>query len=178
MKKSWIIIIIVFLLATNLSLLATLIFSQKKDNTFNQKQVENRFNEKFGLRRPNNLSFTEEIAKELNMSPKQFKQLDALSQEFHESKRGLGRQINEMKHKYFSHLENKNVNEVYLNNLADSIGKLYTYKMQLDFNHYQNIKSICTPAQIEKFDSLGKNYIHKKRMRNSHRRHMNSVHNN
>lgn len=154
MKKSWIIIIIVFLLASNLALLATLIFSKNDNNISKEIWKENRIN------KPHDLSFTAAIAKELNMSPEQVEQLKSLSNKFHDNKKELGRQMADIKHSYFSHLATESPDETYLKNLADSLGKLLAEKMLLDFNHYQNIKSICTPEQVEKFDSLGKNHIH------------------
>lgn len=178
MKKSWIILIIVFLLTTNVALLATLIISQNDNRSLNDRRFDGRINNITGLGRHQNDSFMEEIAEELEMSPKQLEQLNALSQEFHESKRGFGRRMNEMKHQYFIHILFNNPDEDLLNNLADSLGKLYAYRIQLDYNHYQNIKSICTPEQIEKFDSLGKHHIHKRQMRNSRGCHMNSNRNN
>ncbi len=160
MKKNWIIIVIIFLLASNLTLLATLLLSRDT----NDKKIE--------LPRNNGMKFQDDdkkdvgspfedyLAKDLNMTPEQVKQLKDLSFDFHQTRKDLMMKMGNVKREYFTHLAIDKPDGVYLRNLADSLGRLLADKMLLEFNHYNNIKSICSPEQAQKLDSLSKYHIH------------------
>jgi Spy/CpxP family protein refolding chaperone len=171
MKKSWIIIIIIFLLASNLALLATLILSRDTCDT----RIELSKNNGPGPM-PNNKKnagspFEDYLARDLNMTPGQVQQLKSFSAEFHQSKRDLIKKMGNVKREYFTHLAIDKPDETYLKNLADSLGRLLADKMLLEFNHYNNIKSVCTPEQAKKLDSLSKNHIHHRDRLDFKRRH-------
>ncbi|MBN1118295.1 MAG: periplasmic heavy metal sensor [Bacteroidales bacterium] len=170
MKRNWIYITIIFLLTANLALLATSLILKNRDKTIVEGTRET----------PGRLgsyhqegSFENHLAKHLEMTPEQIEQLEALGDEFHNNKKDLGRAMYSLKKEYFDALANDNPDEDYLRNLADSIGAIHVKLMIEDHNHYKDIRSVCSPVQARKMDSLGKEYMHKHKLKNDgyHRRH-------
>jgi periplasmic protein CpxP/Spy len=157
MKKNWIIILVVFLLAANAALLATLLLSRHAD------RVTYRFHDKRFINDPEHRqgNFEMHIAEQLEMNEQQREQLRNCSMKFHDQKDTLESKILSINDKYFLALSDDATNTRLLETLADSIGILHTSMMKLDFEHYKDIKSICTPDQAVKFDSLGRVHMSK-----------------
>jgi Spy/CpxP family protein refolding chaperone len=157
MKKNWITILIIFLLAANLSLFITIVVRDKcNTNFFDKKFLEHRGMHFNG---DNQGNFEMQIAGKLNMSDKQKEQLKNLSSVFHKNKQELNDRINGIREKYFENLATNKPDNALLEELADSLGMLHARMIKLDHNHYQNLKSICTPEQAQKLDSLGRIHI-------------------
>jgi len=166
MKRNWIYITIIFLLAANLALLATSLIVKNRTNVTSE-----------AFKRPRDYNhksnFEDHLAKQLEMTPEQIDQLNVLGHDFHMKKRDLGYTLFSLKKEYFDALANDNPDEEYLKNLADSIGAIHAQLMIEDHNHYKDIRSVCSPVQARKMDSLGKEYMQKHKLKNEgfHRRH-------
>jgi Spy/CpxP family protein refolding chaperone len=161
MKKNWIIAIIIFLLVSNLALITTLLVKQRKsaatvDLMNNKYNKEVRFSDK-----QRGGVFEDKLARDLGLSDDQLEELRSMRIKFHQQKRELKRNMNQLKQEYFTQLAVKNPDENLLKELADSLGNSLVKIILLEHNHYQSIKSICTPEQANKLDSLGKHHIHK-----------------
>lgn len=156
MKKNWIIIIIIFLLATNAALMSTLIIKNNKNDTVNIREQRPRLNSSARTSR-----FEQQIAEELNLDVQQKNQLKYLSEEFHQTRRKQFEEMGNLKKKYFTSLT-EDYPEAKLKNFADSLGKVHAEMMLLDYQHYRNIRSICTKEQAQIFDSLGNKHISNK----------------
>lgn len=171
MKKNWIIAIIIFLLVSNLALITTLLVKQRRfdatvDLVNTRPFKEARIGDKQRGRR-----FEEKLAHDLELSDNQLEKLRSMGVKFHHQKRELKRTINLLKHEYFTQLAVKNPDEDLLKELADSLGNSLVKIILLEHNHYQSIKSICTPEQASKLDSLGKKHMHKYKNKEYQRRH-------
>ncbi len=161
MKKKWIIIIIIFLLAANAALISTLVINNNANSpsSIEPKELINR-------KTPG--GFERHIAEELKLNEQQRSQLKEFSKEFHESRFEHFEKIAQIKKMYFTSLTSEKT-ETELKELADSLGKIHAEMMLLDYQHYKNIRSICTKEQAMVFDSLGnKRIINRElRMKNS-----------
>lgn len=171
MKKNWITIIIIFLLASNLALLATLLLSKDSYDTKIELPQNNGKGFLANSKKNAGSPFEDYLAKDLNMTQGQTQQFKSFSSDFHHNKKELMKKMGDVKREYFTHLAIDKPDEAYLKSLADSLGRLLADKMLLEFNHYNNIKSICTPQQAKKLDSLSKNHIHHKDQGDFERRH-------
>ncbi|MBN2486062.1 MAG: hypothetical protein JXB34_08820 [Bacteroidales bacterium] len=159
MKKNWLTIIVIFLLAANIALLLTLLL--RKDISAPDSQDPFRKNKSghFFNNRANR--FDEHIAEELKFNDKQREQLGLIASGFHHEKFSVIEKIKTVKGTYLENLATESANSGLLSELADSLGTLHATLIKLDHEFYKNIKSICTAEQAHKFDSLGKVHINK-----------------
>ena len=155
MKKNWITITVLFLLATNIALVLILLISNNSKNKFdgNRNHIPHKQYERRSAK------FQMHLAEELNMTKEQKEKLSVLGMNFHNQKRELNKNLRILKTEYFVKIAEEKPDETELIRLADSIGNIHVSMMILDHKHYQNIKSICTKQQAKKLDSLGKNLI-------------------
>lgn len=170
MKKNWIIGIIIFLLASNLTLIATLLIKQNRINSADKLVNNKPFRENRQNDRRDERKFEEMLAGDLKLSDDQVDKLHSLGTDFHHKRKELKRVMDQLKHEYFTQLAVNNPDEEMLHELADSLGNLLAKVVLLEYNHYQDIKSICTPEQAHKLDSLGKLHIHKYKNKGYQRR--------
>lgn len=174
MKKVWFSIIIIFLLTANAALLITLLVkNNNSDNISFRKTLENK--EYRSFRNPGR--FEIEIADKLGLNQDQREKLQSYSSEFHDQKTELKKQIIDIKGKYFEGISTSNTDPVVLSELADSLGALHSAMIKLDFQHYKNVKSVCTKEQAIRLDSLGKLHmdnIRGENCQNDGRRHKHS----
>lgn len=174
MKNKWIIIIIVFLLAANAALISTLIIN----NNVNTAKSTSEPKERYDRKTPG--GFERHITEELKFNVQQRTQLEEFSKEFHESRFEHFEKIAHLKKMYFTSLTTEKT-ETELKELADNLGKIHAQMMLLDYQHYKNIRSICTKEQAQAFDSLGNKYItnrelHIKNSRYGRRHHKSGKH--
>ncbi len=163
MKKNWIIITLFFLLAVNAAFLATLIIQKSRISSQIEFNAQNNERPMFKNRWNNyhKLRFEDQLILELGMDKEQAQQLKDLSVEFHSNKKLLNQRMFELKREYTHAVLIGEADELYLDELADSLGHLLTKKILLDFKHCENIKSICRPEQAQKLDSLGRIHMHR-----------------
>lgn len=157
MKKNWIIILIIFLLVTNAALVSTLIISHKKQDSHGagipgkNKDISERRKQRF----------EQSVSEKLSFSEKQREHLREFSDDFTEEKHTYYRKMSKLKQQYFEELTSGK-SEYELRAFADSLGNIHAHMMFLDYQHYQNIRSICNEEQAMKFDSLGRHHLSKR----------------
>lgn len=154
MKKNWIIILIIFLLVTNAALISTMLIS--RNNQDDDKPGISGNSKNLSERRK--LRFEQSVSEKLNFNEEQREYLRKFSDEFTEEKHAYFRKMSQLKQQYFKELTSGK-SEFELRELADSLGNIHAHMMFLDYQHYQNIRSICNEEQAIKFDSLGKHHI-------------------
>jgi Spy/CpxP family protein refolding chaperone len=99
------------------------------------------------------------LQKEVGFSQAQLDQYQALRTEQRKNIKPLFDKIRRSKENFYELLYNENAPDSALNNDADSIAQT---QKQLDlqmYSHFQNIRKICTPQQVDKFDSSIKKVI-------------------
>ncbi len=153
MKKNWLLIVVLFLLSVNLALVTTLLirgYNSEKENEFRFRK---------GERCNRHMSFEEHLAVELSLSKDQCQRIKDFSSDFMEKKSFCRSQLDSIRDIYYSQLSKENPDTIILHHLANKLGKIKGDMILLDYQHYRNIRSICTPQQAIKFDSLGKIFL-------------------
>lgn len=157
MKKNWVIIIILFLLAANAALFSTLILSNKKADT-------NPNRESSGRMMPRNLdapprNFERHLSEQLGLSEQQQNDIRKFRNDFHTQKHELLDKTEVLRKECYDQVSLNNPDTTFLKNSAQKFGDLYTQILLLDFEHYRNIRSVCNAEQARKLDSLGRTKI-------------------
>jgi Spy/CpxP family protein refolding chaperone len=94
------------------------------------------------------------LLKELNLSGRQFEQIKNLRSEFFEKEEALAKEIRSERDSINAAMFNKNTNEELVKSIARRVAD-NDYKMELlRFDQAQELKSICTPEQLQKFERL------------------------
>ncbi len=159
MKALWLRYLILFLLAVNIALMATLLIR----NTRNQpvrKEIRKEVIRKMHSGGPED--FKGHLQKELGLNSEQSQKISEMSQEFHQQRRSGKQQMFNLRHQYFDELAQASPDTLKLASLSRQIGEMESARIRNEYIHYRNIRSICTDEQAKKLDSLG-------RMRMQHR---------
>ena len=156
MTKKWIIYLILFLLAANIALVASLLIKTGKDDERkimlkHRKDVE-RFENK-------EHRFRDHLAMELKLTDQQKEQLFEFSEEFSEVREQQRKELKRLNQEYFEGLSKNNPDTLKLNHVAIQIGELEVEKIKLEHKHYRAIRSICTPEQTIILDSLSRRQL-------------------
>ncbi len=133
--------IIVILLIANIAMV--LLFLLKKDG------------DKHGKQRPDRKTMIANFLKnEIGFSTEQLQQYDTLSTVHWENMKIMFDSLRSSKDKQFKELTSGNFSDSVINHVAgQSAVSQKIMELQM-FNHLKNIRSICTPEQLPKFDSL------------------------
>lgn len=143
-KNKTLVFIIVFLLLTNLLVLGYFLFSHNK-----WKRERGRD------------GFVTALQKEVGFNDEQVKKFQQLKEtSWAEAKKKMD-QIRLVKNNLFDLSKQPTVADSVIEKLADSIGKLQKQVEINTFNHFREIRAICTPEQQPAFDSLIKKIINR-----------------
>jgi Spy/CpxP family protein refolding chaperone len=94
------------------------------------------------------------LKKEIGFSGAQLQQYDTLSDRHRENMKKMFENLHSSKDKQFKQLTAGDFSDSIINNVADqSAASQKTMELQM-FNHLKNIRMLCTPEQLPKFDSL------------------------
>jgi Spy/CpxP family protein refolding chaperone len=94
------------------------------------------------------------LQKELDLSKAQVEQIKKLRADFFSKERALSMNIRSKRDSMNSEMFNKTTDEILVKSLAKRISE-GEYQMELlRFEQSQILKTICTPAQLEKFEGL------------------------
>ena len=94
------------------------------------------------------------LKNEIGFSAAQLQQYDTLSSRHRDNIKSMFDSLRSSKDKQFKQLAAGNFTDSVLNSVADqSAVSQKTMELQM-FNHLKNIRSLCTPVQLPKFDSL------------------------
>lgn len=138
-KSKVFLMIIAILFIANIAMLS--FFLQKKENTDRNK-------------RPDRKAYISNIlATEIGFDQSQLIQYDTLSNRNHEKMKSLFENFRNNKNEQFNQLVAAGFTDSAISRIADQSAanqKLMDVQM---FNHIKNIRQLCTPTQLPKFDS-------------------------
>lgn len=124
--------------------------------------LDNRSNS-FHPNKPRNI-----VIERLHFDKEQIQRYDSFIRNHRKKSRELGHQIQELKKELYSYLvENQNDSAVF--NLISKISKKQGEFELVHYNHFLEIKSICTPAQMPLFKKMSKELLDIFPMGNNHR---------
>lgn len=133
-------VIIGILLIANIAMLS--FFLMKKDNGRNEKRPDRK------------AMIADFLKKEIGFNETQLQQYDTLSDRHRDNVRKMYDNHRSSKDNQFKQLAASNFSDSIINNVADqSAASQKIMELQM-FNHLKNIRALCTPEQLPKFDSL------------------------
>ena len=132
--------IIAILLISNMAILT--FFLMKKDGGRMEKRPDRK------------TMIADFLKKEIGFNQAQLQQYDTLSDRHRENVKKMFEGLRSSKDKQFKQLTAGDFSDSVINNVADqSAASQKTMELQM-FNHLKNIRTLCTPEQLPKFDSL------------------------
>jgi Spy/CpxP family protein refolding chaperone len=144
-KTKSLVTIIIFLLITNIAMLVFFVVLSKP------AERRQRGHESNGMYKS--------LQNEVGFSQDQLKQYQALREEQMKNVRPRFNEVRESKKAFYGLISSDQVSDSLLNADADSIAeKQKSLDMQM-FLYFKNIRKICTPDQIGKYDTLMKKVI-------------------
>ena len=133
-------VIIGILLIANIAMLS--FFLMKKDNGRNENRPDRK------------AMIADFLKKEIGFNQAQLQQYDTLSDRHRDNVRKMYDNHRSSKDNQFKQLAAGNFSDSIINNVADqSAASQKIMELQM-FNHLKNIRALCTPEQLPKFDSL------------------------
>ncbi len=153
-SKNILILIIVFLVATNTATIGTIIYNayfqtnDNKENTKKTKTVENK-------------CFCKHCRNELSLNNEQYIKFDSSKQKFQRHAKFLKNEMHINRNKFIRELGKDKSDTIYLRKLSEEIGKLHTELKHFTFEYYIEMKNVCTDEQKEKLFDMFKIMINK-----------------
>jgi Spy/CpxP family protein refolding chaperone len=139
-KNKVLILIIAILLISNIAILT--FFLMKKDGGHMEKRPDRK------------AMIADFLKKEIGFSEAQLQQYDTLSDRHRENVKKMFENLRSSKDKQFKQLTAGDFSDSIINSVADqSAASQKTMELQM-FNHLKSIRTLCTPEQLPKFDSL------------------------
>lgn len=110
---------------------------------------------KYDKQRPDRKTMIANFLKdEIGFSTEQLQQYDTLSTGHRENMKKMFDSLRSSKDKQFKELAAGNFSDSVINNVADQSAVSQKIMELQMFNHLKNVRLLCTPAQLPKFDSL------------------------
>ena len=94
------------------------------------------------------------LVKELGLNNEQQNKLRSLAEQHHERSLNIREQIKEARHDLFKLLKEPGVDDSTKKAAADNVAKNLEQLDLLTFDHFKEVRTICTPAQQKKFDEI------------------------
>jgi Spy/CpxP family protein refolding chaperone len=94
------------------------------------------------------------LTKELALDSNQLKAYSVLRDEQRKSAEPLRKTVRETKDSLFSLLKQPNVSDADLQKYLSKVGAAQIELEKSTFQHFQNVRKLCTPKQQEKFDAI------------------------
>lgn len=154
MKNKWLLYLVLFLLAVNAALLSVYLIDTCGDN--DDAQSERRDGRRKDKSKHN---FEYHLAQELGFSEQQIEEVKAYRNDFRRERKAIKSDMKELRKEYFHLLAKESIDTMHLNDLAEQIGQLEVGKIKMEYKHYRNIRSVCTPEQAILMDSLGRAHL-------------------
>lgn len=107
---------------------------------------------------------TEFLQKEVGFSQAQLARFDSLKQQHHANVRPLGDDLSRSRDSLYLLMADTTVTDAALQAAAEVIGRKQTALELRLFNNFRQIRAICTPAQLPRFDSLAPALVRKMMM--------------
>jgi periplasmic protein CpxP/Spy len=99
------------------------------------------------------------ISEELHFSDSQKKQFEDMKHQHHEAMMSLQEKNKELHDEFFEHLATPQDSSV--NALSDSIASLQKQMDMVTFNHFKDVRALCTPEQQTRFDQIIDEALHR-----------------
>ena len=99
------------------------------------------------------------IIKELSLNDKQQEQYNVMIQQHRKQSRLIQEQIRNCKDSFFNLLSHENTNDSIKNNLSAKIASLNSELDIITYDHFKEVRKICTPEQQQKFDGILKEVL-------------------
>jgi hypothetical protein len=93
------------------------------------------------------------LEKELNFTAKQKEQFRLLREDHHAKVQDIRDSVREMKRQFFEHL-GKPMSESDIESVTIDIAKKMARIDKITFQHFREVRQMCTPAQQQKFDEV------------------------
>ncbi len=144
-KYKTLITIIIFLLVTNFAMLIFFMLMSKPSDRRLRNHTEN--------------GIYNSLQKEVGFSQQQLDQYQALRTQQLEKIKPLFNEVRKAKENFYELLYSNNISDSLINADADLIAqKQKVLDMQM-FNHFKRVRNICTPGQLQAFDSTIKKAV-------------------
>ena len=104
---------------------------------------------------------TEFLQKEVGFTPAQLSLFDSLKQQHHALIKPLGEDLSRSRDSLYGLIGKPGVTDSTLQAAAAAIGRRQSVLELRLFNNFSQIRAICTPAQLPKFDSLAPSVLRK-----------------
>ncbi len=98
--------------------------------------------------------FDDMVIRTLQLSPEQVDRFEKLKHQHHEAMMQLDDNTAMPFRQYFGLLQQPAPNSLLKDSLEQAILLLYRNKLRLTYDHFQQLKAICTPEQQSRFDQL------------------------
>ena len=99
------------------------------------------------------------ISEELHFSPDQKKQFEEMKHQHHDSMMKLQETNKDLHDAFFEHLATPQDSSVSV--LSDSIASLQKQMDMVTFNHFKEVRALCTPEQQARFDQIIDEALHR-----------------
>ena len=123
-----------------------------------QPQNKEDKDETFSSKNPQDTRETRELGdileRELNFSKEQVAQIQVLRSKFYHKEKDLFKKMKGIKRQLTKEVFNKTTNDTLVKSLIKEISIIEYQKEMMRFEQIQELKTICTPAQLDKFDDL------------------------
>ena len=137
-KNKILLIAVAILLLTNISMLVFFLMGPPKKGMHGGREA----------------MMTEFLQKEIGFTPQQIQQYDTLSKQHREKMKAMFEEAGKNKENQLKQLAASDFSDSSINNIAgQSIEKQKLLEISM-FEHLRDVRSICTPEQRPKFDSL------------------------
>ncbi len=149
MVKKWLIYLVLFLLAANVAVMLSLYLRTSKNE--DEKIVM-----KHDRPHPRESNFEQHLAHELDFDESQRLELKKMSDTFHQERREAKRHLDQVRGQYYNLLTEETTDVSKLDELVKEIGTAESDIIRLEYRHYHDIRGLCSPGQVARFDSMGK----------------------
>lgn len=93
------------------------------------------------------------IIERLKFSEKQIEEFEELIEVHREKTRENHREMMDLKNELYTHLQNP-IDTIILDSLTKKIGEQKQVIEKINYIHFESIKKICHPTQLERFEEL------------------------
>lgn len=138
-KNKWLLWAVIILIIANVALLATIWL--------------------FHHRQTRHVSPAEFLVKELKFDDKQKDQLHQLANEHHRQAEKIQMQIRDARDSFFQMLKQPEINDSAKKIMSANIAAKLQELDLLTFDHFKQVRSICSPDQQKKFDEIIQNVL-------------------
>ena len=140
-NKRPLIFIIIFLLLTNIAVLGYFLWSKPTDKPHGRGDDKR-------------VGIAPELQKEVGFNDQQIAQYKQLKEEQWKKFKPMLDEVRKAKDSLYGLLSNENANDSIVNKIAELIGEKQKAVDLQAFSHFKQLRALCTPEQLPKYDSL------------------------